>query len=92
MGWLLKRQWMETQPTSNVAKSQPTRTEGEDFSGTNNQEQGVDEADFIKTDGYYIYVLQGSSLSIMEIPEFGEIEFASNFSIEGSPISMMLQG
>ena len=77
---------------SNVAKSQPTRTEGEDFSGTNNQEQGVDEADFIKTDGYYIYVLQGSSLSIMEIPEFGEIEFASNFSIEGSPISMMLQG
>ena len=77
---------------SNVAKSQPTRTEGEDYSGTNNQEQGVDEADFIKTDGYYIYVLQGSSLSIMEIPEFGEIEFASNFSIEGSPISMMLQG
>ena len=76
---------------SNVAKSQPTRTEGEDFSGTNNQEQGVDEADFIKTDGYYIYVIQGSSLSIMEIPEFGEIEFASNSSIEGSPISMMLQ-
>ena len=27
----------------------------------------------------------------MEIPEFGEIEFASNSSIEGSPISMMLQ-
>jgi uncharacterized secreted protein with C-terminal beta-propeller domain len=78
--------------TITVPKSQPTRTEGEDFSGTNNQEQGVDEADFIKTDGYYIYVLQGSSLSIMEIPEFGEIEFASNFSIEGSPISMMLQG
>ena len=76
---------------SNVAKSQPSRTEGEDFSGTNNQEEGVDEADFIKTDGYFIYVLQGSSLSIMEIPEFGEIEFASNSSIEGSPISMMLQ-
>ena len=78
--------------TTTAPKSQPTRTEGEDFSGTNNQEQGVDEADFIKTDGYYIYVLQGSSLSIMEIPEFGEIEFTSNFSIEGSPISMMLQG
>ena len=77
--------------TITVPKSQPTRTEGEDFSGTNNQEQGVDEADFIKTDGYYIYVLQGSSLSIMGIPEFGEIEFASNSSIEGSPISMMLQ-
>src|SRR5690348_8533857 len=31
------------------------RQEGVDFSGTNNQEQGVDEADFVKTDGYHIY-------------------------------------
>ena len=68
------------------------RVQGEDFSGTNNQEQGVDEADFIKTDGYFIYVVQGSTLSIMTIPEFGEIDFASNTSIEGTPISMMLRG
>ena len=52
------------------------RTQGEDFSGTNNQEQGVDEADFIKTDGYFIYALQGSTLSIMSVPEFGEIELS----------------
>ena len=30
------------------------RVEGEDFSGTNNQEEGVDEADFVK-DEYHIY-------------------------------------
>ena len=30
---------------------------GTDFSGTNTQEQGVDEADFMKTDGRWIYVL-----------------------------------
>lgn len=79
--------------SASAGSAQPqTRTAGEDFSGTNNQEQGVDEADFIKTDGYYIYVLQGSTLSIMSIPEFGEIDFASNTTIEGSPISMMLQG
>ncbi len=83
---------MDGDSMASTGSSQPqTRTQGEDFSGTNNQEQGVDEADFIKTDGYYIYALQGPSLSIMEIPEFGEIEFASNSSIEGSPISMMLQ-
>ncbi|MEC7279964.1 MAG: beta-propeller domain-containing protein, partial [Candidatus Thermoplasmatota archaeon] len=35
---------------SNSATPQ-TRTAGKDFSGTNNQEQGVDEADFVKTDG-----------------------------------------
>ena len=28
----------------------------------------------------------------MGVPEYGEIEFASNASIEGSPISMMLRG
>ena len=41
-----------------------SRTEGEDFSGTNNQEEGVDEADFVKTDGYHIYVLNGNRLEI----------------------------
>ena len=59
--------------TSSTAKSQPARTEGEDFSGTNNQEQGVDEADFVKTDGYYIYLLQDSTLTITGVPELSLI-------------------
>ena len=58
---------------SGGAAQPQARIQGEDFSGTNNQEQGVDEADFIKTDGYYIYALQGSTLSIMSVPEYGEI-------------------
>jgi hypothetical protein len=33
---------------SDSGSSQAKREEGEDYSGTNNQEQGVDEADFIK--------------------------------------------
>ena len=82
---------MDGDASAGAAQPQ-ARIQGEDFSGTNNQEQGVDEADFIKTDGYYIYALQGSTLSIMDVPEYGEIEFASNSSIEGSPISMMLRG
>ncbi len=43
-------------PTSNGV----TGSERE-FSGTNNQEGGVDEADFVKTDGDYLYVLFGDS-------------------------------
>src|SRR5262245_2055135 len=38
------------------------RQEGVDYSGTNNQEAGVDEADFVKTDGYHIYTLNGNRL------------------------------
>ena len=73
-------------------KSAPTRVEGEDFSGTNNQEAGVDEADFLKTDGYHIYYLQGQYLHIFGVPEFGELEASSNMSISGTPVAMMLDG
>ena len=72
--------------------STPTRVEGEDFSGTNNQEAGVDEADFLKTDGYHIYYLQENLLHIFGVPEFGEIEAVSNVSLSGTPVAMMLDG
>ena len=65
--------------------------EGE-FSGTNNQEEGVDEADFLKTDGYHIYMLNGNLLVIMGVPEFGELTLESNLSIQGYPMQMMLEG
>lgn len=79
---------MDTGSSSTPAPS--TRQEGVDYSGTNNQEQGVDEADFVKTDGYHIYFVDNGVLHIMDIPEFGEIEHASTTSIQGSPVAMML--
>ena len=63
-----------------------------DFSGTNNQEEGVDEADFLKTDGYNIYMLNGNKLVIMGVPEFGEVTLDSNITLEGNPLQMMLEG
>ena len=71
--------------------SASTSREGE-FSGTNNQEAGVDEADFLKTDGFHIYMLNGQSLVIMDVPEFGQIGLSSEMEIEGSPIQMMIDG
>jgi hypothetical protein len=67
-----------------------TRTEGEDFSGTNNQEEGVDEADFVKTDGYFIYVLNGNRLEILGVPEFGQLTHESTLELEGYPRSMLV--
>ena len=66
------------------------RTEGEDFSGTNNQEDGVDEADFVKTDGYHIYTVNGNALHIFGVPEFGELLPLSEFPVEGSPRQMLV--
>ena len=63
---------------------------GTDFSGTNNQEQGVDEADFMKTDGRWIYVLNNGKLVILGVPEFGQLEMISNMSIEGNAQQMLI--
>jgi len=68
------------------------RQEGVDYSGTNNQEQGVDEADFVKTDGYHIYTLNGNRLHIMGVPLFGELTAESVTKIEGYPRQMLLDG
>ena len=38
--------------------------DGAEYSGTNTQVRGVDEADIVKTDGQYIYYLTGSELII----------------------------
>jgi hypothetical protein len=67
-----------------------SRQEGVDFSGTNNQEQGVDEADFVKTDGYHIYTLNGNRVHIMGVPQFGELTAESVTNIEGHPTQMLL--
>lgn len=73
------------------AQAQGDSRDGE-YSGTNNQEAGVDEADFLKTDGYHIYMLNGNKLVIMGVPEFGEVEFTSELDLEGSPLQMMVDG
>jgi len=67
-----------------------TRQEGVDYSGTNNQEAGVDEADFVKTDGYYIYLLSGDSFVIMGVPEFGQLVEGPTLELEGYPSQMLL--
>ena len=72
--------------------SPSTRKEGEDYSGTNNQEEGVDEADFVKTDGYHIYYLNSKTLHILNTSIIGNVTLDSEMLIEGTPQAMMLDG
>ncbi len=41
--------------------------EGVDFSGTNVQEVGVDEADIIKTDGERVFIVAGNELVVVDV-------------------------
>ena len=47
------------------ATADTTRTE-QDYSKTNTQVEGVDEADIVKTDGRYIYYLKNDKLTIVD--------------------------
>ena len=75
--------------SADSGSSTPKSREGQ-YSETNNQESGVDEADFLKTDGYYIYMLNGNKLVIMGVPEFGQINLTSDMDVEGYPLQMMI--
>ena len=66
------------------------RQEGVDYSGTNNQVQGVDEADLVKTDGYHLYALNGHRLHIFGTPSFGDLVPESVTELEGHPTEMLL--
>ncbi|MBW3015775.1 beta-propeller domain-containing protein [Candidatus Woesearchaeota archaeon] len=51
----------------------PADTATDDFSTTNIQVQGVDEADIVKTDGKYIYLIANNNLVIVEAGENAEL-------------------
>jgi len=57
-----------------------------DYSGTNVQYEGVDEADFVKTDGNYIYALSNGVLSIIRVSA-GQMEKVSEIDLSDESIS-----
>ncbi len=68
---------------------------GEDYSTTNTQVQGVDEADIVKTDGTFIYQVNRGRIAVMRAypPENMKIESMLEFSDKNfSPQEMYLHG
>ncbi|MBC7794183.1 MAG: beta-propeller domain-containing protein [Clostridia bacterium] len=81
----------ETPSSASADNAARTPEEGVDYSGTNNQEAGVDEADFVKTDGTHMYVLNSQSLYVIAVPSFGQLQESSNIAIEGYPTAMLIK-
>ena len=59
-----------------------------DTSDTNNQVDGVDEADFVETDGHYIYVARNGALSIVG----ADSQLASQTPLSGYVVGQFLSG
>jgi len=56
-----------------------------DFSTTNIQVEGVDEADIVKTDGKYIYVLTENKLAIVNAYPAENAKLVSEIKLDGNP-------
>ena len=57
---------------------------GSDFSSTNIQVEGVDEIDFVKTDGEYLYVVSGTTVFIVKAYPAEEAAIVSKISVNSS--------
>ncbi|MBZ0271337.1 beta-propeller domain-containing protein [bacterium] len=57
----------------------------DDHSDTNVQEQGVDEADIVKTDGEWIYLLAGGNFIIADARPAAQMHEAARLALAGHP-------
>ena len=63
-----------------------------DHSTTNVQVQGVDEADIVKNDGRYIYVISGGELAIVDAYPGEKAKILSETRVNGTPVEIFLSG
>ncbi len=62
----------------------------DEYSTTNNQVEGVDEADFLKNDGSYIYILADGAFQIVDAWPATEARVVSRTPIEGVPKKLFI--
>jgi uncharacterized secreted protein with C-terminal beta-propeller domain len=65
---------------------------GGDFTGTNNQVDGVDEADHVKTDGEHLYVIAGDGVDILDVSGAGTLAAVSHVTTPGEERALFLHG
>jgi uncharacterized secreted protein with C-terminal beta-propeller domain len=73
-----------TSATTTVAAGAPASASG--FTTTNNQVQGVDELDMVKTDGTYLYVASSQTVSIIKAQPANSTTVVSTISMPTSDI------
>ncbi len=77
---------------SDSASTGSTAARPSSVSTTNNQVASVDEADQVKTDGEYIYLVQGSELRIVKAWPAEGAQLVSRFTFTGQAKKLFVQG
>lgn len=63
-----------------------------DYSKTNVQVEGVDEADIVKTDGKYIYSVSGNNLFIIDATPAGTANILAKIEFKSTPQDVYING
>ncbi|MFH1420693.1 MAG: beta-propeller domain-containing protein [Candidatus Aenigmatarchaeota archaeon] len=63
-----------------------------DYSQTNIQVEGVDEADIVKNDGRYIYTVSGNSVSIVDAFPAENAKIVANITFDSQPMEIYING
>jgi len=79
-------------PESQAAAPEPSETGSTDYSKTNIQVEGVDEADIVKTDGEYIYIVSGGNLTIVKAYPPEEAKVVSKITLDGGITGIFING
>ncbi len=79
-------------PSGGATANSNAAPEASSVSSTNNQVAGVDEADFIKNDHRYIYVLAHSKLKIIDAWPASSAHIVAEVDIEGEPRKLFVDG
>src|SRR3989344_5279683 len=78
--------------SANAGLTQKSLQAGVDYSATNVQVAGVDEADIIKTDGQYIYAVSGKNIFITEAYPADSAKIISKIELKSTPQNLYLNG
>lgn len=82
----------EAAPSSDSAGGGSGGSQGpNDHTGTNNQVEGVHEADFVQNDGTRIFVLSGNKLYLHRSWPAEQLTLAASLEVEGWPSEMLLE-
>ncbi|MBI5508870.1 MAG: beta-propeller domain-containing protein [Deltaproteobacteria bacterium] len=63
-----------------------------EYTTTNNQVVGVDEADFVKNDGAHIYMVAGDQFLVLAAWPAADTHVISSRAIEGVPLKLFVEG
>jgi inhibitor of cysteine peptidase len=69
-----------------------SETGGNSYSKTNIQVEGVDEADIVKTDGKYIYIVSGNNVTIVKAYPAEEANVVSKITVNGTIMGIFING